>query len=63
MWDFKFRSDEAYARLKIAELHDFAWEMLRRNGHYWNDFRLLQGRGSLVMSNKFRKRWGLSFRG
>jgi hypothetical protein len=63
MWDFKFGSDEAYATLKIAELHDFAWETLRRNRDYWTDFRSQQARRSLVMSSKFRQRWGLSFRG
>ena len=48
-----------------SEATDFAWECLRRNLDYREDYRSLQRGGSpaALSEEKFRERWGLSFRG
>jgi hypothetical protein len=64
MSEFDWRSAESYAGLEDAGREDFAWEYLRRNSEYQEDCRMLQ-RGRLRLSGvdqKFRLRWGLSFR-
>jgi hypothetical protein len=64
MSEFDWRSPEAYANLQSAEATDFAWECLRRNLDYREDYRSLQRGGSpaALSEEKFRERWGLSFR-
>jgi hypothetical protein len=64
MSESDWRSPEAYAIMQDAEAADFAWEFLRRNPEYRDDHRKLQLGGSLLALHwKFRRRWGLSFRG
>jgi hypothetical protein len=64
MSEFDWRSPETYGKLQSAEMPDFAWECLRRNDDYRNEYRALESRGPPVTaSNGFRSRWGLSFRG
>jgi hypothetical protein len=64
MSEFDWRSPEAYAKMQTAEATEFAWECLRRNGDYREEYRRLQSRGSIPeVSSEFRSRWGLSFRG
>jgi hypothetical protein len=38
MSEFDWRSPETYARLQSAEAADFAWEYLRRNSDYREDY-------------------------
>lgn len=63
MSEFDWRSSEQYKKLQTAEAADFAWECLRRNNDYRNEYRALHRSGSPVaVSGAFRNRWGLSFR-
>ena len=63
MSEFDWRASEAYGKLQAADSPDCAWECLRRNGDYRNEFRAIQSRGSPdEVSGEFRSRWGLSFR-
>jgi hypothetical protein len=63
MLDFDWRSPEAYTKMQTAEAADFAWECLRRNSDYQNEFRSLPNDGPLAaVSDEFRQRWGLTFR-
>ncbi|WP_456660793.1 transcriptional regulator domain-containing protein [Bradyrhizobium sp. JR3.5] len=40
-----------------------AWEWLRRDREYQNDYRgLLSSERSSAMAGQFRRKWGLSFR-
>jgi hypothetical protein len=39
MSEFDWRSPETYAKLQTAEAADFAWECLRRNSDYREDYR------------------------
>jgi Family of unknown function (DUF6499) len=39
MFEFDWRSPETYAKLQTAEAADFAWEYLRRNTDYREDYR------------------------
>jgi hypothetical protein len=55
----RWRSAEAYDYLDDLSAADLAWEYLRRNPDYQNDFQTAsQGRGEDFMS----ARWGLRFR-
>ena len=64
MSEFDWRSSKVYAQMETAEIDDFAWEYLRRNSDYQEDYRTLQrARSLLTEGRKFRLRWGLSFRG
>jgi Family of unknown function (DUF6499) len=64
MSEFNWRSAESYAELEDAGTDDFAWEYLRRNSEYQEDYRTLQRARSRLsgVDQKFRLRWGLSFR-
>ena len=59
-----WRSEQDYANVGMAEGPDIAWEWLRRDREYEQDFRKLtadvQSDGAF---HSFRKKWGLSFRG
>lgn len=56
----RWRSADAYDYLDELSAADLAWEYLRRNPDYQNDFQTAsQGQGSGVMS----ARWGLRFPG
>ncbi|MGX1350642.1 hypothetical protein AB7M49_004218 [Bradyrhizobium elkanii] len=59
-----WRSEQAYPDAKNAEAADIAWEWLRRNREYQEDYRsfVRSGRSS-AMAEQFRLKWGLSFRG
>jgi hypothetical protein len=47
MSEFDWRSPETYARLQTAEAADFAWECLRRNSDYQDDYRIRQNSGKM----------------
>ena len=56
-------SENDYANFKGAEIADIAWEWLRRDGEYEQEFRnLALATQSSGTSHQFRKKWGLSFR-
>jgi Proteobacterial transcriptional regulator-like domain len=60
---FDWRSPEAYDRAKALESTDFAWEFLRRNPDYQNDFDALPyATPDPIMITAFRRKWGLCFR-
>ncbi|WP_430641766.1 transcriptional regulator domain-containing protein [Bradyrhizobium cajani] len=57
-----WRSEEAYSGLKSAEAADLAWEWLRRDRDYQEDYRRLSRRErSSAAAGQFRRKWGLSF--
>jgi hypothetical protein len=59
-----WRSEEAYANFKNAESMDIAWEWLRRDSLYQEDYQSLErARRSNGATGVFRLKWGLSFRG
>jgi Proteobacterial transcriptional regulator-like domain len=56
-------SERDYANLDKAETADFAWEYLRRDSEYEQEFRnLTSAAQSSGTPHQFRKKWGLSFR-
>jgi len=58
-----WRSEEAYANFKNAESMDIAWEWLRRDTEYQNDYQNIdQSQRLSVATGAFRQKWGLSFR-
>ncbi|HUN95958.1 MAG TPA: DUF6499 domain-containing protein [Bradyrhizobium sp.] len=58
-----WRSEEAYANFKKAEAIDIAWEWLRRDRDYQDDYKnLLDQEPSNPVTATFRHQWGLSFR-
>jgi hypothetical protein len=58
-----WRSEQDYANFAKAETADIAWEWLRRDSEYDQDFRRLTSTPrSSGMSREFRNKWGLSFR-
>ncbi len=57
-------SAQDYANLGRAEGADMAWEWLRRDSEYEQDFRNLTAAAqSDGAPHQFRNKWGLSFRG
>jgi hypothetical protein len=59
-----WRSEQDYANFEKAETADIAWEWLRRDGEYEQEFRSLTAAvRSSATPQQFRKKWGLSFRG
>jgi Family of unknown function (DUF6499) len=56
-----WRSEEAYANFKSAESMDIAWEWLRRDSEYQEDYRNIDKPPSAA-PGAFRQKWGLSFR-
>jgi hypothetical protein len=56
-------SEKDYAKFEKAETVDFAWEYLRRDREYQQEFRnLTSAAPSSGTPHPFRKKWGLSFR-
>jgi len=59
-----WRSEQDYANFEKAETADIAWEWLRRDNEYEQEFRsLTTAARSSGTPHQFRKKWGLSFRG
>jgi hypothetical protein len=59
-----WRSEQDYANFGTAETADIAWEWLRRDSEYQQEFRnLTAAERSSGMTHQFRNKWGLSFRG
>jgi hypothetical protein len=59
-----WRSEPDYANVDKAETADMAWEYLRRDSEYDQDFKnLTVAARSSATTQQFRKKWGLSFRG
>lgn len=59
-----WRSEQDYANFEKAETADIAWEWLRRDSEYEQEFRNLTAAArSTATPHRFRKKWGLSFRG
>jgi hypothetical protein len=59
-----WRSEQDYSNLGKAETADIAWEWLRRDTEYEQDFSSLTAaarEGGAPL--QFRDKWGLSFRG
>ncbi|WP_442868799.1 transcriptional regulator domain-containing protein [Bradyrhizobium sp. CCBAU 21362] len=57
-----WRSEEAYSDLKKVEAADVAWEWLRRDPDYQEDYRRLSRRQrSSATTGRLRRKWGLSF--
>ncbi len=57
-------SAQDYANLGRAEGADLAWEWLRRDSEYEQDFgKLTASARSDAAPHQFRSKWGLSFRG
>jgi hypothetical protein len=62
MSEFDWRSPTAYEKLQNAEAADFAWEYLRRNSDYREDYRNQKYIGSIAAADQyFRQRWGFLF--
>jgi hypothetical protein len=58
-----WRSEQDYANFEKAETADIAWEWLRRDSEYEQEFRNLTASArSIATPHQFRKKWGLSFR-
>jgi Family of unknown function (DUF6499) len=58
-----WRSEEAYANFKKAEAADIAWEWLRRDREYQENYASLSpDEKSGIVTEVFRRQWGLSFR-
>ena len=59
-----WRSEQDYKKFENAEMTDIAWEWLRRDSEYEQEFRSLTTEvRSTATPEQFRKKWGLSFRG
>ncbi|WP_453965613.1 transcriptional regulator domain-containing protein [Bradyrhizobium elkanii] len=56
-----WRSESAYQDVKKAETIDIAWEWLRRDGEYRQDFRGLLSSKHSSAPDHFRRKWGLTF--
>ncbi|WP_407193197.1 transcriptional regulator domain-containing protein [Bradyrhizobium sp. STM 3566] len=62
MADTDWRSEEAYSGLKTADAAELAWEWLRRDRDYQEDYKRLSRRQrSSAAAGEFRRKWGLSF--
>ena len=58
-----WRSEQDYANFEKAETADIAWEWLRRDSEYEQEFNDLTAVArSSGSPHQFRKKWGLSFR-
>ncbi|MBN9134891.1 MAG: DUF2285 domain-containing protein [Phyllobacterium sp.] len=55
----QWRDPQAYMFVKGADANAIAWEFLRRNPHYQQDFATSR---STKAVRALRKRWGLQFR-
>lgn len=58
-----WRSSDAYAPVSDMSASDLAWEWLRRNEAYDQDFQALRERKGdrQTLTAKIRQRWGLRF--
>jgi Family of unknown function (DUF6499) len=57
-------SGQDYANFDTADAADLAWECLRRDSEYEQDFNSLTSAAqSDAAPHSFRHKWGLSFRG
>ncbi|WP_420831282.1 transcriptional regulator domain-containing protein [Bradyrhizobium acaciae] len=57
-----WRSESAYQDLRKAEAADIAWEWLRRDREYQEDYNALSRKGRSGAADQFRLKWGLTFR-
>jgi len=63
MFVVDWRSEQDYANLEKAETPDIAWEWLRRDSEYEQEFGSLTAAARQSWAtDQFRKKWGLSFR-
>lgn len=63
MFVVDWKSEQDYANLEKAESADIAWEWLRRDNQYEQEFRNLTAAARQSGApDRFRKKWGLSFR-
>ena len=60
-----WRSSTAYEHVDDLSASDLAWEWLRRNDAYVEDYReLSEGKTDIqTLTDKIRRRWGLRFPG
>ncbi|WP_409411355.1 transcriptional regulator domain-containing protein [Bradyrhizobium sp. IAR9] len=58
-----WRSESAYHDVKKAETADIAWEWLRRDREYQQDFRTVLRSKQSSATDHFRRKWGLTFSG
>ncbi|WP_422109885.1 transcriptional regulator domain-containing protein [Bradyrhizobium elkanii] len=56
-----WRSESTYNDVKRAETADMAWEWLRRDREYQKDFRAVLRCKRSGGTNRFRRKWGLTF--
>lgn len=61
----RWRADSAYDVIDRAGVDHLAWECLRRNGGYQQDYATLRANGALdlPLPETMVRRWGLRFRG
>jgi len=60
MFEYDWRSPEAYQRSEKADATAIAWEWLRRSKNFRDDCR--QSASNLRLGETFRSKWGLCFR-
>jgi hypothetical protein len=53
MFESDWRSPETYAKLQTVEAADFAWECLRRNRDYREDYRTPQNSGAIPSIDEY----------
>ncbi|WP_371814969.1 transcriptional regulator domain-containing protein [Bradyrhizobium sp. CCBAU 51753] len=58
-----WKSESAYHEVKKAETVDIAWEWLRRDCEYHEDFRALLSSKTSSATDHLRRKWGLTFPG
>lgn len=63
MLSIDWRSPAAYAHTRTISAAGFAWEYLRRNGEYREDFlsASADGHAGADRLERFARRWGLRF--
>lgn len=61
----RWRSSEAYDHVEDLTASDLAWEWLRRNEAYNQDFEVLTATDTdpHALTDRIRQRWGLRFPG
>ncbi|WP_432430896.1 transcriptional regulator domain-containing protein [Mesorhizobium loti] len=57
-----WRNSTAYDYVNELDPEDLAWEFLRRNAEYKQDYVNLERRGEARSASLFSAKWGLSFR-
>ncbi|WP_241491062.1 transcriptional regulator domain-containing protein [Sphingomonas sanguinis] len=60
----EWHSNASYAVFEVADISGLAWECLRRNPGYQDDYRKLVSKRleALPLSPDVQRRWGLRFR-